>query len=78
MAVLEPLLYGRKASAEMLSVSVRTIDYMTAHGELEWKKIGRRTLITATSLKKAARCNHYGPVKGPKREDVDHHQDKAA
>jgi hypothetical protein len=80
MPELERLLYDRRTSAKLLSVSVRTIDYLLARGELEDRKIGRRTLITASSLKRVARSNHYGPVKGPQRQDKDEDQarDKAA
>lgn len=76
----ERLLYDRTTSAFLLSVSVRTIDYLLARRELEDRKIGRRTLITASSLKRVARSNHYGSVKGPQRQDKDEEQtrDKAA
>jgi len=72
----EPLLYSREHAAMRLSVSKRTIDYLLARNELEWKKIGRRKLITAASLRAFARCNHYGPVKGPESDKKE--QDKAA
>jgi len=64
MADLEPLLYSRKDAAMRLSVSTRTIDYLLARHELDYRKIGRRKLITAASLKQFARANHHGPVKG--------------
>jgi hypothetical protein len=70
MSDLERLLYDRKTAAQLLSVSVRTIDYALARGEFEWKRIGRRKLITARSLKGWAGCNHYGSVKAPERDQT--------
>lgn len=64
--LLTRLLYSREEAAQLLSVSERTIDYYLARNELEWKMVGRRKLITASSLRAFARSNHYGPVKGPK------------
>ena len=62
MATIEKLLYDRKSAAVALSVSVRTVDYAIARGELDTRRIGKRVLITAASLKKFAASNHYGPV----------------
>jgi hypothetical protein len=78
MANLERLLYDRKSAAEACSVSVRTIDYALARGEFETRKIGRRTLITASSLKRWANSNHYGSVKKPKQDKDGEDQEKAA
>ena len=80
VAHLERLLYDRKLAAEACSVSVRTIDYALARGELEIRKKGRRTLITASSLKRWTNRNHYGSVKGPQRDkkSEDQDTDKAA
>jgi hypothetical protein len=78
VADLERLLYDRKTAARLLSVSVRTIDYALARGEFEWRKIGRRKLITARSLKRWASSNHYGSVKGPQQDKVDQNQSFAA
>jgi hypothetical protein len=72
---LERLLYDRKTASILLSVSIRTIDYALAHQEFEWRKVGRRKLITNRSLKSWASRNHYGSVKEPKPKDD---QDKAA
>jgi hypothetical protein len=67
---IEKLLYGRKDAAVALSVSVRSIDYMIAAGEFETRRKGRRVLITAASLRRAANRNSYEPVSSqqPKRE----------
>lgn len=58
----EKLLYDRNSAAVALSVSVRTVDYYLARGEFETRRIGRKVLITAASLRKFAASNHFGPV----------------
>lgn len=78
MADLEPLLYDRKTAAKLLSVSVRTIDYYLARGELEFRTVGRRKLITNRSLHRWASMNHFGPVRGPKLEASDQNLQHAA
>ena len=61
---MERLLYDRQAAAEAVSLSVRSIDYFLSQGKFETRRIGRKVLITAASLKKFASQNHYGPVDG--------------
>jgi hypothetical protein len=61
---IEKLLYDRKSAACALSVSIRTIDYLLARQELEVRRIGKKTLIPAASLRKYAAANHYDPVSG--------------
>ena len=62
MAPVECLLYGRKEAAyNMLSISLREVDYGLAFGEFETRKVGRRVLITARSLKHWANTNHFRP-----------------
>ena len=63
VASVERLLYGRKEAATALSISVRRVDYEIAAREFETRKVGRRVLITARSLKQWANTNHYGPCR---------------
>ena len=65
----QKLLYDRKSAAFALSVSVRTVDYYLANGEFETRRIGRKVLITAASLRKFAANNHFGPVSNASDED---------
>ena len=65
----EKLLYDRRSAAFALSVSVRTVDYGLANGEFETRRIGRKVLITAASLKKFAASNHFGPVSKTRNEE---------
>jgi hypothetical protein len=66
----EKLLYDRKSAAYAFSVSIRTIDYLIASGAFETRRIGRKVLITAASLRKYAAANHYGPVAGSEEKAV--------
>lgn len=52
------LLFDKKGAAEMLSLSVRTIDYMLTNGELESKRVGRKVLIPKSALAKFAARDH--------------------
>jgi hypothetical protein len=61
---IEKILYDRRSAAFALSISVRSLDYALARGEFETRRIGRKTLITAGSLKRFATTNHFGPVDG--------------
>ena len=62
VAPVERLLYGRKEAALALSISVREVDYGLAFGEFETRRVGRRVLITASSLRRWASTNHYRPA----------------
>jgi hypothetical protein len=73
---MERFLYDRKAAAEAVSLSIRSIDYFLSQGEFETRRIGRKVLITASSLKKFASQNHYGPVDG--REDSEEQEQQRA
>jgi len=59
---MQKLLYDRKTAAWSISVSTRSVDYLIANGELETRRIGRKILITAASLKRYAAANHFGPI----------------
>jgi hypothetical protein len=71
VATVERLLYGRKDAALALSVSIRRIDYGLAYGEFETRRVGKRVLITASSLKRWANTNHYGSASKRKSARLD-------
>lgn len=52
------LLVSREEAAEILSLSVRSIDYLLASKELPFRKIGTRTMIPSSALQSFARTNH--------------------
>jgi excisionase family DNA binding protein len=57
----DKLLFSRKDSAGILGFSVRTLDYMMADGQLEFRKVGRKILIPRTALTRFASGDH--PIK---------------
>jgi hypothetical protein len=52
------LLVGRQAAAEMISLSIRSIDNMLASKQLPFRKIRGRTLIPVSALQRLARMDH--------------------
>ena len=52
---MEQILVSRQDAAKALSVSVRSVDYMIARGELPARKLGKRTLIPRAALERFAR-----------------------
>ena len=71
MDPLQKLLFDRRSAAAALSVSIRTLDYFIARGELRTVRVGRKVLVPARELKQFARTNHYDPVAGRAVEDDD-------
>jgi len=53
------LLYDRKSAALMLSISVRSLDYIIAAKALDTRRIGRKVLVTHSSLVRYASGNHF-------------------
>ena len=53
------ILYDRKNAARMLSISVRSLDYIIAAKGLETRRIGRKVLVTRASLVRYASGNHF-------------------
>lgn len=56
------LLYDRKEAARQLSISVRSLDYFLAQRKFETRRIGKKVLITHSSLVRFAHANHYEGV----------------
>jgi len=52
------ILVGREEAAQLLSISVRGIDYLLANRRLPFRKIGGRILIPVAELRKYARSDH--------------------
>jgi hypothetical protein len=55
---IEKLLYSRQDAAVALSVSLRSIDYLISDGKLTTRRIGRKTLIPVTDIRRFARGDH--------------------
>jgi excisionase family DNA binding protein len=58
VSVTDKLLLRRGEAAEFLSISVRAVDYLLANGQLTFRRIGSRTLIPLTELRRFARRDH--------------------
>jgi hypothetical protein len=56
------LLYDRKSAARMLSISVRSLDYLIAAGGLKIRRIGTRILVTHEELVRFAGRDHVDSV----------------
>lgn len=54
---MEKLAFNRRESAELLSISLRTLDSLLARKELRFRRVGRRVLITRIELERFAKSN---------------------
>ena len=55
---LTKLLYDRKAAAYVLSVSVRSLDYLVANKKLNTVKLGSKVMFGHGELVRFSRANH--------------------
>ena len=60
-AMQEPnrILYDRKSAALMLSISIRSLDYLIAGKLLTTRRIGKKVLIPHGELVRFSRADHY-------------------
>lgn len=47
----------------MLSVSIRSLDYLIANKQLATRRIGKKVLIPHSELVRYAKGNHYGSIR---------------
>ncbi len=52
------LLVSRREAAGIVSLSIRSIDYLLANKQLPFRKIGARTMIPVSELQRFARMDH--------------------
>lgn len=52
------LLYTKKETAEMLSVSLRFVDTLIARKELKPRRVGKRVLLEHRELERFSRADH--------------------
>jgi len=50
--------YDRTSAAHQLGISVRTLEYRIAQGQLATTREGSKVMITHSELMRYARCNH--------------------
>ena len=58
LAPSSKILVSREEAAQLLSISVRGIDYLLATRRLPFRKIGGRVLIPVAELRKYAQGDH--------------------
>jgi hypothetical protein len=54
MSTPQKLLYTKRETAEMLSLSLRMIDNLIARDQLQVRRFGKRVLVIGASLKRLA------------------------
>lgn len=59
---MDKILFSKKEAAAMLSISLRSVDYLIARKELEVRRIGKRRLVPRSSLEKLARRDVPSPA----------------
>jgi excisionase family DNA binding protein len=59
----EKLLYSRRDAAHVLSISIRSLDYLVEYGRLPSRRIGRKVLIPASALARYARGDHAEAIR---------------
>lgn len=67
---MDQLLVGRHEAAAALGISLRSLDYNIARGELAVRRIGRRVLITRQELEQFANSRettNEAPNNGPSK-----------
>ena len=67
MSDCSQLLFNKKETAAMLGLSVRSVEYLLASRELDYRKIGRKTLIPKATLVRFAAGDH--PIEKRRTEE---------
>jgi Helix-turn-helix domain len=60
---VEKLLYSRRDTAEALSLSIRSVDYLITTGRLTARRVGGKILIPASAVRRFAREDHPDSVR---------------
>jgi hypothetical protein len=55
---VEKLLYSRRDTADALSLSIRSVDYLITAGRLPTRRVGGKILIPASAVRRFAREDH--------------------
>jgi excisionase family DNA binding protein len=58
MTVTEKFLYTKREAARLLSISLRSIDYLIFSQQLPTRRIGRRVLVHRDAIEQFARRDH--------------------
>jgi len=60
----EKVLYTKREAAQMLSISVRSLDYLIVSGQLAARRIGRRVLIHRDAIEQFASIRPLAAASG--------------
>jgi len=58
MTITDKLLYTKREAAQLLSISLRSLDYLIVSQQLATRRIGRRVLVHRDSVEQFARTDH--------------------
>jgi len=54
----QKVLYTKREAAQLLSISLRSLDYLIVSQQLPARRIGRRVLVHRDSIEQFARLDH--------------------
>jgi excisionase family DNA binding protein len=58
MVEQEKILYTKRETAQLLSISVRSLDYLIFNRQIATRRIGRRVLVHRDTIERFARYDH--------------------
>lgn len=58
MSTNNKILYTKREAAQLLSISLRSLDYLIVSHQLATRRIGRRVLVHRDSIEQFARTDH--------------------
>ena len=58
MATTNKVLYTKREAAQLLSISVRSLDYLIVSHQLPTRRIGRRVLLHRDAIEQFASVDH--------------------
>jgi excisionase family DNA binding protein len=58
MEITEKVLYTKREAAQLLSISLRSLDYLIFSQQLPARRIGRRVLVHRDSIERFAKRDH--------------------
>lgn len=74
MDTLQKVLLNKKESAQAISISQRSLEYLIAQGLVQTRRVGRRVLIPRSALEKFARQDHPEPLSFRRNEKLLSHE----
>ena len=69
MLAPEKILYTKREAAQLLSISVRSLDYLIFNQQIPTRRIGRRVLVHRDAIERFARRDHLS-IRTPEASPV--------